>query len=180
MNRVGWICLIGFIGLLAVVRILTIHSGVVALAEESSQTKSDKLLESRSGVPSAEQRVLVGGNTQFTFNLYRILMNKFEFRLSYKLSSAQPTLGMRAAFILGRANFRGMTLDPEFFLQDVHHQTLISVDENGTYAIAATAADMVGPDVPTVRLNRPFIFLIRDIETSIILFIGQVMDPSGG
>jgi len=31
-----------------------------------------------------------------------------------------------------------------------------------------------------VKLNRPFIFLIRDIETNTILFIGQVMDPSGG
>jgi serpin B len=39
---------------------------------------------------------------------------------------------------------------------------------------------MVAPDVPTVRLNRPFIFLIRDIETSAILFIGEVMDPSAG
>ena len=72
------------------------------------------------------------------------------------------------------------TLDPEVFLGDVHHQTLISVDENGTYAIASTAADMVGPDVPTVRLNRPFIFLLRDIETGTVLFIGQVLDPSAG
>jgi len=31
-----------------------------------------------------------------------------------------------------------------------------------------------------VKLNRLFIFLIRDIETNTILFIGQVMDPSEG
>jgi len=37
---------------------------------------------------------------------------------------------------------------------------------------------MPGPDVPTIQLNRPFIFLIRDIETDTILFIGQVLDPS--
>ena len=86
---------------------------------------------------------------------------------------------MRDVFILGRENFRGMTLDREFFLGDLYHQTIVSVDENGTYAAAATAGDMVAPDVPTVRLNRPFIFLIRDIETNTILFIGQVMDPSG-
>jgi serine protease inhibitor len=36
------------------------------------------------------------------------------------------------------------------------------------------------PIVPTVELNRPFIFLIRHIETNTILFIGQVMDPSAG
>ena len=87
---------------------------------------------------------------------------------------------MKDAFILGKANFRGMTLDRKFFLGDLYHQTVFSVDENGTYAMAATAADMVTPDLPTVRLNRPFIFLICDIETNTILFIGQVMDPSEG
>ena len=39
---------------------------------------------------------------------------------------------------------------------------------------------MIGAEVPTMRLNRPFIFLIRDIETNTILFIGQVLDPSEG
>ena len=110
----------------------------------------------------------------------QIYMPRFEFRSSFGLADALVSLGMTNAFILGRANFRGMTLDPEFFLEDVVHQTLISVDENGTYAVAATTAEMVGPDVPTIRLNRPFIFLIRDIETSTILFIGQVLDPSTG
>jgi len=111
--------------------------------------------------------------------MVQVYMPRFEFRSSLKLSSALEALGMTDAFILGRANFRGMTLDPEFFLENVHHQTLISVDENGTYAVAGTAGDMVGPDVPTVTLNRPFILLIRDIGTDSILFIGQVMDPSG-
>jgi serpin B len=117
---------------------------------------------------------------QLNREMVRVYMPRFEFRSSFELSSALEALGMTDAFILGRANFRGMTLDPEFFLQDVHHQTIVSVDENGTYAVAGTGADMVAPDVPTVRLNRPFIFLIRDIETSAILFIGEVMDPSAG
>jgi serpin B len=110
--------------------------------------------------------------------MVQVYMPRFEFRSSFELSSALETLGMKDAFILGRANFRGMALTRELFLEDVHHQTVVSVDENGTYAAAGTAAEMVWPDVPTVRLNRPFIFLIRDTET--ILFIGQVMDPSEG
>ena len=92
----------------------------------------------------------------------------------------QGCLGIKDSFILGRANFRGMALTRELFLDDVYHQSIVSVDENGTFAAAGSAADMPESIVPTVRLNRPFIFLIRDIETGTILFIGQVLDPSAG
>lgn len=87
---------------------------------------------------------------------------------------------MTDAFILGQADFTGMAPTRELFLGDLYHRTIVSVDEHGTYAVAATAAEMVGPDVPTVRLDRPFIFLIRDIETGTVLFIGQVLNPSAG
>jgi serpin B len=32
----------------------------------------------------------------------------------------------------------------------------------------------------TLRLDRPFLFAIRDIETAAILFMGRVVDPSVG
>jgi len=111
--------------------------------------------------------------------MVQVYMPRLEFRSSFELASVLEVLGMKDAFILGRAYFRGMALTRELFLGDLYHQTVVSVDENGTYAVAGTAGDMVWPDVPTVRLNRPFIFLIRDIETNTILFIGQVTDPSG-
>jgi len=85
---------------------------------------------------------------------------------------------------MGKAGVGSQDLTPiaprELFLGEVYHQTLISVDENGTFAGGGTAAPMPMPIVPTVKLNRPFIFLIRDIETNTILFIGQVIDPSAG
>jgi len=115
-----------------------------------------------------------------SIQMVQIYMPRFEFQSSFELAAVLGKLGMKDAFILHRANFRGMTLDWEFFLDDVYHQSIVSVDENGTFAAAGTAGDMVAPDVPTVRLNRPFIFLIRDIETNTILFIGQVMHPSAG
>jgi serpin B len=33
-------------------------------------------------------------------------------------------------------------------------------------------------DPATVTLDRPFIFLIRDIATGAIIFTGRVMDPA--
>jgi serpin B len=110
--------------------------------------------------------------------MVQVYMPRFEFRSSFRLSSALKDLGMTDAFILGQADFTGMTKSRDLFLDDVYHQSIVSVDENGTFAAAGTAADMPMPIVPTVRLNRPFIFLIRGIETDTILFLGQVMDPS--
>ena len=64
-------------------------------------------------------------------------------------------------------------------LQDLTPFTF-SVDENGTEAGAGTAAPMPCALSTKVKLDHPFIFLIRAIETGTILFMGQVMDPSEG
>jgi len=73
MNRISWICLVGLIGLIAVVGLLTVHSGAIAVAEEKSQTQSETIPVAPSEVLSAEQRALVAGNTEFAFDLYRLL-----------------------------------------------------------------------------------------------------------
>ncbi len=56
------------------------------------------------------------------------------------------------------------------------------MDENGTEAAAATAVIIVASALadPPINFNidRPFIFLIRDIEAGSILFVGSVMNPA--
>ena len=64
------------------------------------------------------------------------------------------------------------------------HKAFISVDEEGTEAAAATAAVMVPAMEPRempieLRVDHPFIFLIRDIKTGAVLFVGRVVDPGG-
>ena len=56
------------------------------------------------------------------------------------------------------------------------------VDEEGTEAAAATAAmvfAMGRPPSVNVSVDRPFLFLIQDLETGAVLFVGRVLDPSG-
>ena len=92
------------------------------------------------------------------------------------------TLGIRDLFDSGRADLRGIA-DAGFYVSQVVHQATISVDEAGTEAAAATAVvgDTTGggPDGEvTVKVDRPFIYLIRDSNTGEILFAGRVLDPT--
>ena len=79
------------------------------------------------------------------------------------------------------ADFSGMSSQSDLHIDDVVHKAFVSVDEAGTEAAAASAV-IVGttsmpPEPVTVTLDRPFVFLIRDIKTGTILFIGRVMNP---
>ena len=108
-----------------------------------------------------------------------LMMPRFEFDSEFKLSRLLAAMGMPDAFG-GAADFSGMTGSRGLYIDDVIHKTFVSVDEYGTEAAAATAVMMVGsaPGAPVaVTVDRPFIFLIRDIETGTFLFVGRVMDP---
>ncbi|MCZ6544188.1 MAG: serpin family protein, partial [Chloroflexi bacterium] len=67
------------------------------------------------------------------------------------------------------------------FISEVVHEAFIAVDELGTEAAAATAVvfDESAPADPVqLIVDRPFLFLIRDVETNTILFLGRVLDPT--
>ena len=108
-------------------------------------------------------------------------MPKFEYESSFKLSEQLGNMGMPIAFSAA-ADFSGMHLPSELNISEVLHKAFVSVDESGTEAAAATAVlmeltSMPQPPVP-VTLDRPFIYLIQDVETGTILFLGRVMNPS--
>jgi len=112
----------------------------------------------------------------------RLALPKFEFEDDYRLGKTLSDLGMPAAFDQNVADFSGMTGNMELFISSVIHKTFVSVDEEGTEAAAVTAIPMVASPPPSgpvdFTANRPFIFLIQDIETGSILFIGRVLNPS--
>ncbi len=118
-----------------------------------------------------------------------LTMPKFEFESNFGLSDTLGAMGMPVAFISSfgpctseMADFSGMTAERELFIKEVVHKAFVSVDEAGTEASAATAviggATSLPPPAPSVVIDRPFVFLIRDIETGAILFVGRVADPS--
>jgi serpin B len=110
-----------------------------------------------------------------------LTMPQFEFDSEFRLNDTLAEMGMRDAFSPGDADFSGMTGNRELYISAVLHKAFVAVDEAGTEAAAATAVIMkrtavLEPPVQ-VTIDRPFIFLIRDIETGAVLFVGRVMNP---
>ena len=109
-----------------------------------------------------------------------LVMPKFEFSSSFDLSSTLTTMGMGLAFS-DKGDFSGMTGSNDLFLSDMLHRSFVSVDEAGTEAAAATASVLgtgISARLHEVTIDGPFIFLIRDVKTASIFFIGRVTDPS--
>lgn len=110
-----------------------------------------------------------------------LTMPKFEFESYFSLADTLAAMGMPVAFTAA-ADFSGMTGTRELAISEILHKAFVSVDEAGTEAAAATAVVMkltAQPEEPVeVMVDRPFVFLIRDIDTGTILFIGRVVDPS--
>ena len=81
--------------------------------------------------------------------------------------------------LTGKRAFAGETVTD--VIGAVVHKAFVAVDEAGTEAAAATAVVMVESARPEpgveMRVDRPFIFLIRDVPSGTILFLGWVVDP---
>jgi len=109
-----------------------------------------------------------------------LTMPRFEFESSFSLRESLTAMGMPDAFT--NADFSGMTGNRDLFISDVIHKAFVSVDEAGTEAAAATAVIMPTAAPPgvtvEVTVDRPFVFLIRDIPTNTVLFAGRIVNPS--
>ena len=115
----------------------------------------------------------------------------------FKLDPPAPTrlkpvleeLGMPRAFVRGAAEFEGIAEPPDpadrLFVSAVFHRAFVEVNEEGTEAAAATAVvmtrvtgAMTPPQGPArFHADRPFLFLIRENRTGLVLFVGRVGDP---
>jgi serpin B len=106
---------------------------------------------------------------------------RFTATYNTQLSDALTTLGMGIAFQPGLGDLSGIY--PNAYLSSVQHATLVQVDETGTVAAGTTIGSIGVTSVPqgvTVQVNRPFLYAIRDNQTGILLFVGVIVNPSGG
>ena len=105
------------------------------------------------------------------------------FRSRSPLGRALADLGMPTAFG-DDADFSGMTEESDGLrITDVAHEVWIAVGEAGTEATAATSVAVGGTSMPEtvpVVVDRPFLFVIHEVEHGAPLFVGRVDRPSRG
>ncbi len=111
-----------------------------------------------------------------------IAVPRYKIRAEMSMSSLLSDLGMPLAFA-PEADFSGINgKSGDLFLAGVEHATFIEVNEEGIEAAAAMHAihpDAFGDEPPVFRADHPFLFLIRDTRSGVILFLGRVVDPRG-
>jgi serpin B len=111
-----------------------------------------------------------------------VSLPKFKMTSECELKDALSDMGMSVPFKPGAANFSGISGTRELAISAVVHKAFVEVDEKGTEAAAATGvvafrtAAIAQPPV-IFRADHPFFFLIRDIRTGSILFVGRLVKP---
>jgi serpin B len=106
-------------------------------------------------------------------------MPKFKFDFGTKLNDALISLGMGIAFDDSRADFDRINPNrTDLYISRVEHKTFIDVHERGTEAAAATAVGVgVTSLPPSITVDEPFLFAIRERTAGTLLFIGRVGNP---
>lgn len=113
-----------------------------------------------------------------------VYMPKFKIEAEYDLKPQMKELGVELAFDPDYADLSGIAdVKPNnLYIGFATHKAFVDVNEEGTEAAAATAIGVElssAPTNPTIfRADHPFVFLIKDNETGLILFMGRVSDPS--
>jgi serpin B len=113
--------------------------------------------------------------------LVAVTLPKFRITSECDLGGTLIAMGMPSAFDFARADFSGMTGTRELMITAVLHKAFVDVNEKGTEAAAATAVLMGRgtPPKPVIfSADHPFLFLIRDNRSGVILFLGRVVDPT--
>lgn len=110
-------------------------------------------------------------------------MPKFQMEYSKKLNEELKVMGMQRAFEENAADFSNISEAAQLFISAVQHKSFIEVNESGTEAAAATSVTIgttsVDPNQPLlIRVDRPFLFAIRDKQANNILFLGKMMNPT--
>ena len=109
-----------------------------------------------------------------------VFLPKFKLTNDRSLVSVLKGLGMEIAFdcdLPETADFTRMTPAP-VCITNVKHKTYVDVNEEGTEAAAVTSVEVgLTSAPPSVSIDRPFLFALRENLSGTILFLGVIRNP---
>ncbi|MDR3653973.1 MAG: serpin family protein [Paludibacter sp.] len=104
-----------------------------------------------------------------------VYMPRFKTQNNFLLNDPLKNMGMNLAFT-DLADFTNIA-DASLMISRIIHDTYIEVNEEGTEAAAVTIIEVgvtSAHPTPVFRVNKPFLFVIREKSTGVILFIGKM------
>ena len=114
-----------------------------------------------------------------TFHVRETILFLPRFTLEWKrtLNPDLRKLGMGIAFDEGFADFTRMSpLGNKLIIDEVIQKTFVDVNEEGTEAAAVTSVGVTVTSAPApIRVDRPFMFAIREKLSGTILFVGKIV-----
>jgi serpin B len=107
------------------------------------------------------------------------------FGMSYQrtLNDDLKALGMADAFDPNISDFTPLSPVGGLFISKVLQKSWVEVNEEGTEAAAATSVEVGVTSAPTrfeMRVDRPFLFVLRERLSGTILFVGKLAVPDEG
>jgi len=101
-----------------------------------------------------------------------VTLPRFSLTYDRTLNQDLTALGMGVAFGFG-ADFSALSSSP-VFISYVRQKAFVDVNESGTEAAAVTNVALAASTPPSLDVDRPFIFVIRDRLSGTILFMGKM------
>ncbi|GMI91197.1 hypothetical protein like AT1G47710 [Hibiscus trionum] len=109
---------------------------------------------------------------------------RFKISFGLEASAVLKRLGLELPFS-GKGGLTEMVDSPEgqnLYVSNIFHKSFIEVNEEGTEAAAATSAvvklkSLYIPDPIDFVADHPFLFLVKEDVTGVVLFIGNVLNP---
>ncbi|XP_051179487.1 serpin-ZX [Lolium perenne] len=118
------------------------------------------------------------------FPVGQFKLPKFKISFGFEASNLLKGLGLHLPFSTEADLSEMVDSEQKLCISSVFHKSFVEVNEEGTEAAAATAVTimlMSLPLDPPMKMDfvadHPFLFMIREDLTGVVLFIGHVLNP---
>ncbi|CAN8288498.1 unnamed protein product [Cochlearia groenlandica] len=113
------------------------------------------------------------------------MVPKFKFLFEFEASDVLKDMGLTSPFCTFGGSLTEMVdskiIGEKLYVSKILHKACIEVDEEGTEAAAVSFGIMRATCYrrnPDFVADHPFLFTVREDKSGVILFMGQVLDPS--